>query len=413
MSPANKLRVCLLTETFYPVVGGGESQALALVEGLSAQGHTALVVTRRSDWRLPKREQLDRVAVHRLWPAGEQHLKKWGLLLSAAPALVRLRNDYDVLLVSGFRVLGLPAVLVSKLLRKRCILKADSLGEMSGEFFRGGLAQARLSTSTVPFRLFLSLRNAVLRRADAYVAISETVATELEAGGIDPEKVWRIPNSVDTARFRPVSPEEKLALRRKLGLPERACIVIYTGRLVSYKGLPLLLLVWKDVAAQHDNVYLLLVGPGSLDIHNCEAELRQYIQQEQLENSVRFTGAVRNVEAFLQAADIFAFPTNSEAFGISLVEAMACGLAVVSTAVGGLRDIVRDGQSALVVPPEDGDSLQEALDRLLADAALRQRLGIAARQTVEERYSTETVLQRYVQLIVQAANDRFRNGRKR
>jgi glycosyltransferase involved in cell wall biosynthesis len=225
------------------------------------------------------------------------------------------------------------------------------------------------------------------------------VATELEAGGIDPEKIWRIPNSVDTARFRPVSPEEKLALRRKLGLPERACIVIYTGRLVSYKGLPLLLRVWKDVAAQHDHVYLLLVGPGSLDIHNCEAELRQYVQQEQLEKSVRFTGEVRNVEEFLQAADIFVFPTESEAFGISLVEAMACGLAVVSTAVGGVRDIVRDGQSALVVPPGDMHCLQGALDALLGDSDLRRRLGANAQRWPFERYGTEEVISKYIHLI--------------
>lgn len=399
MNETDKLRVCLLTETFYPVVGGGESQALALVEGLSAQGHIARVVTRRSDWRLPKREQLGMVAVHRLWPAGGQHLKKWGLLLSAAPVLVRLRNEYDVLLVSGFRILGLPAVLASKLLRKRCILKADSLGEMSGEFFRAGLERARLSPSVLPFRLFLRLRNAVLRRADAFVAISEAVAEELIAAGIDPEKIRRIPNSVDTARFHPVSPEEKQVLRRKLGLPERACIVIYTGRLVSYKGIPLLLRVWKDIVARHGDAYLLLVGPGGLDIHNCEAELRQYVQQEQLEGSVRFTGEVRNVEAFLQAADIFAFPTESEAFGISLVEAMACGLAVVSTAVGGLRDIVRDGQNALVVPPGDMSGLKDALDALLVDSDLRRRLGRIAQQCTSERYRTEKITGHYIHLI--------------
>jgi glycosyltransferase involved in cell wall biosynthesis len=399
MNETSKLRVCLLTETFYPVVGGSESQALALVEGLSAQGHSALVVTRRSENRLPKREQLGRVAVHRLWPGGGQHLKKWGLLLSAAPVLVRLRNDYDVLLVSGFRILGLPAVLVSKLLRKRCILKADSLGEMSGDFFRAGLERARLSPSALPFRLFLRLRNAVLRRADAFVAISEAVAEELVAAGIAPEKIWRIPNSVDTTRFHPASPEEKQVLRRKLGLPERACIVIYTGRLVSYKGLPLLLRVWKEVAAQHDDVFLLLVGSGSLDIHNCEAELRQYVQQEQLENSLRFTGEVRNVEEFLQAADIFAFPTESEAFGISLVEAMACGLAVASTDVGGLKDIVRDSMNGLVVPPGDYGRLLKALEVLLVDHALRQRLGAASRHAVEKCYAGQSVLREYLLLL--------------
>ena len=398
MITLNKPRVCLLTGTYYPVIGGGEIQARALVEGLAAQEYRALVVTRRSSTGLLPHERFGAVDVYRLPPAGAAQLKKWGLLFSAGLALLRLRKEYDLIFVSGFRILGLPAVLLGKLLGKRCILKSDSLGEMSGDLFTAGLARVRLSKASLPFRLFLRMRNAVLRRADAFVAISEEVAVELEAGGITADKIWHIPNSVDADLFHPVSDKEQGLLREKLGVPARARVVVYTGRLVSYKGLPLLLRVWKQIAAANDDVYLLLVGSGGLDLHNCETELRQYVAAERLAGSVCFTGGVPDVREYLQVADVFAFPTENEAFGLSLVEAMACGLAVVATCVGGVKDIVEDGYNGLLVPPGDAKRLKAALDMLLDDAALRWRFGAAARQTVEERYTTRQVLRQYIQL---------------
>ena len=80
-----------------------------------------------------------------LAPVGSGQLKKWGLLLSSLPALVRLRDQYDLIFVSGYRIIGLTAVLVGKLLRKPVVLKADSQGEMSGEFFESGLKKFGVS----------------------------------------------------------------------------------------------------------------------------------------------------------------------------------------------------------------------------------------------------------------------------
>jgi hypothetical protein len=86
---------------------------------------------------------------------------------------------YDLIFVSGFRVVGVTAVLLAKLLGKKVILKADSLGEMSGDFFTGGLARFGLRPGSLLFRAFLGLRNRILRRADRFVAISSVVADEL------------------------------------------------------------------------------------------------------------------------------------------------------------------------------------------------------------------------------------------
>jgi glycosyltransferase involved in cell wall biosynthesis len=403
MNRVSNPRICLLTETYRPLVGGGETQARALAEGLAAQGRQIFILTRRHDPALPRQEIMDGALVYRVGPSGAAHWKKWGLLLSVAPALWRLRRRYDLIFVSGFRVAGVTAVLLAKLLGKRVVLKADSLGEMSGDFFAGGLARFGLRPDSIIFRAFLGLRNRILRRADRFVAISTVTADELLAHGVAAEQIERIPNSVDDGRFHPVGPVEKKALRERLDLPLTAVIVVYAGRLVSYKGLPLLLKVWRQIQAQFPAAYLLLVGDGGLDMDNCEAELRRFVAEHQLEESVRFTGGVNDVERYLQAADIFVFPTENEAFGISLIEAMACGLAVMGTAVGGVKDIVADGRNGLLIPPNDEEKLTAVLRQLMMDAPLREQLGGAARQTAQSRYTTASVNDQYAKLFAAIA----------
>ncbi|MEJ2539635.1 MAG: glycosyltransferase family 4 protein [Gemmatimonadota bacterium] len=393
------MRVCLFTETFHPVIGGGETQARLLAEGLTAGGVPTFVLTRRSDAALPSSERVGTLPVVRLRPTGSGQLKKWGLVLSGVPELVRRRRDYDVLLLCGFRIIGLSAVLVAKALGKRVVLKADSQGEMSGAFFTAGLARFGVKPSSFAFRTFLRLRNAILRRGDAFVAITEAVAEELRAAAVSEEEIHRIPNAVDTERFSPAGADEKRALRHRLGLPQDGAIVTYTGRLVTYKGLPLLVDVWSRLRARFPDALLLLVGTGGLDIHACENELRSTVRERGMEGSVRFTGGVENVEDYLKASDAFAFPTENDAFPSSVIEAMTTRLPVITTPVGAIPEIVTDGVNGLLVPAGDGPALETALARVLADPALADALGSAAWSTVQERYSAGGVTARYLELL--------------
>jgi glycosyltransferase involved in cell wall biosynthesis len=150
---------------------------------------------------------------------------------------------------------------------------------MSGAFFIGGLKKLCVNTSSFVFKSFLKFRGNILRRADSFIAISSEVATELKNHGVNPAIIHPIPNSVDTDRFSPVDYSEKLELRKKLGIPLWKKIIIYTGRLVSYKGLPLLLQVWQEIQCKHNNATLLIVGSGGLDIHNCEKELKEFVKK--------------------------------------------------------------------------------------------------------------------------------------
>jgi glycosyltransferase involved in cell wall biosynthesis len=391
--------ICILTETYHPVIGGGETQARALAEGFLTAGHRVSLLTRRSSPQLAAREVIGGVPVQRLGPSGSRHLNKWGLALTAGRALRRGADRFDVALVCGYRVLGIPAVATCRRLGKRSVLKADSLGEWSGDYFRAGLKKVGLRPSFPPFRLAMALRNRRLLRADRFVAISSEIAAELKAGGVPPTSIAHIPNSVDIDRFHPAAADEKCALRRRLGLPEKDPLAIYTGRLVSYKGLPLLVGVWREIAARHPRARLLLVGAGGLDIHNCESELRAFVGRHGLEGQITFVGPVDDVPSWLRAADLFVLPTENEAFGISLIEAMACGLPAVATPVGGVRDILRDGANGLSVEPRDGPGLRTALERLLTDPGLAARLGRQGREDACRKYTAERVVGLYIRLL--------------
>lgn len=391
--------VCLMTETFHPVTGGGETQARVLAEGLRAAGGTVHVVTRLSDAALPRQEIIDGVPVHRIGPSGPGHLRKWGMVLTAFPALIRLRRHYDVILVCGFRVLGIPAVMAGLLLGKPCVLKADSQGELSGRFFDPGLARMGLRHDRFPVRPLVLLRNVLLRRARRFVAMSSVIEREYLEGSIPANRIAVIPNSVDTAKFRPVPPSERGALRQKLGIPAGRPIAVFTGRLVTTKGLPTLLRAWRPVVAAHPDALLLLVGSGGLGLQNCEAALKRYTSENALEGHVHFAGAVDNVNEYLQASDLFVFPTEEEAFGISVIEAMACGLPVVTTGVDGMRDIVRSGVDALLVPPGDDAALARAIRRVLQADDRFGAMAAASMDSVRERYSVNDVVGSYRDLL--------------
>lgn len=392
------MKICIFTETYYPVVGGGETQARLLAEGLITNGHSAIILTRRSDESLRQHENYGDVSVYRLAPVGSGQLKKWGLLLSSLPTLVRLRHQYDLIFVSGYRIIGLTAVLVGKLFRKPVVLKADSLGEMSGGFFESGLRKFGTSRSSLPFRLFLEFRNGVLKKADAFSAISSEIVSEWDSNSVPLNKIHVIPNGVDTDLFAPASAEQKSFLREKLNLPQAAIIAIYTGRLVSYKGLPLLLKVWDEIRCGHENVLLLLAGTGGLDIHNCEAQLHDYTKSAGLEKNVLFLGPVQNIPEYLQAADLFVFPTENDAFPASLIEAMSCGLPIVTTPVGAIKTIIEHQETGLIVQPGDHEQLYEAIRAIVSDKTLAFRLGRAGRQVVQKRYSAGSVIRKYLSL---------------
>jgi glycosyltransferase involved in cell wall biosynthesis len=142
---------------------------------------------------------------------------------------------------------------------------------------------------------------------------------------------------------------------------------------------------------------LLGTGKGSFD--DCEPELRRLAAEPPLAGSLLLPGNVPDPVPWLQAADLFVFPSEYEGFGLSIVEAMAAGLPIVTTPVGAATEVVRPGESGWLVPIADVAALASALGEALAARETWPALGAAGRAAVVERFGMAGVLDRYVELL--------------
>jgi len=395
-------RVLFLTESFHPILGGGEKHIRALGAALVAAGTAASVVTRHAEASWAAEESLDGMRVLRVPPDGPGRAGKYRMVPGALRMLWRERKTFDILVVRGTRVLGLPGLLWGRMLGKGVVLQAEINGEMSGEAYTWGTRFEHGLVARV-VRAIVALRNLLMRDADAFVAMSRAIRDELLAAGVGRERIGLIAHGVDTARYRPAGVTEKASLRARLGLPAEADIVCYTGRMLRGKGLESLVDAVAHLAPRHPRVHLLLVGSGEGQALSVEKDLRLRVERSGLGARVWFAGRVDAVEDYLRASDVFAFPSIYEALGISLIEAAACGLPAVGSRTGGIVDVIEDGVSGLLVEPGDTEALTVALGRLLTDEGLRASMGREAARIVSSRFDFASTVVRYRALFAETA----------
>ncbi len=388
-------RVLLMAETYHPVLGGGEKHTRSLAAGLVRRGFEVDVITRRSSEDLAATEVDQGVTIHRVGAPGKGRGRKFGMIPAAWRAARELTPRSDVLMNGGTRVLALPARLAVAGTRCALVLRPELNGELDGSLALWGRDSRDLDRGLV--YLLARFRNLLLRRTGAVVAISEAIAREALASGFPKRKVHLIPHGIDMSEYAPVSAEEKASRRRELGLPGDKLLVVYTGRLIQGKGLETLFTAMRSLA-DLSAVHLVLVGSGAGQVISIEEKLREAAGEGPLRGRVTFTGRVDNVAAFLQASDIFAFPTLDEALGMAAVEAQACGLPAVASRTGGVPDIIEDGVTGILVAPGDPDALARGLRALVENAELRGRYAEAARRRTQERFAIDTTISRYADL---------------
>lgn len=205
------------------------------------------------------------------------------------------------------------------------------------------------------------------RLADRFIVLSETFRDILHLQyGVPLHKISIIPGAADINRFVPGS--SKLAVRRALRLPEGATTVLTVRRLVNRMGLLQLLDAWKKVSAQFPKAILLIGGRGPL-----RAELESRIADYGLASKVRLLGYIPDEELplYYQAADLFVVPTQAlEGFGLITVEAMAAGLPVMATPVGGNKEILNAFKPELLFKGTGSEDMAEGLLRMLDNRRL-------------------------------------------
>jgi glycosyltransferase involved in cell wall biosynthesis len=368
----------MVIENYLPWTGGTERQLAALAGELQTRHIHVEVMTEQRHPEWPLSEEIAGIQVHRLPYPKVRMLGTVILFFRAAWFLCAYGRRFHVFHVHTVSFLAVLTTLIGRLLGKAIVLKAVGGWELE----RGVLNPVR--RRQLLYRVML----AIVRRAEAWIAISTHLRLAMEAAGIPPEHIVTIPNGVDTDRFAP-SPHER---PRQPGALERPCVV-FVGRLVKEKALPVLLQAWTLVLQQTPGAILEIVGRGPL-----EHDLKMLSARLGLTAAVRFHGYHEDVIPFLQTAHAFVLPSYVEGLSNTLLEAMALELPVVATRISGSEDIVVDGETGLLVPPNDAAALARAVNEILASPARAALMGQQARLRVMQLCGLEQVISAYVQL---------------
>lgn len=221
------------------------------------------------------------------------------------------------------------------------------------------------------------------------IAISQEVAGHLAGDlGVRQECIRLIHNGVDIDRFSLRDEKIRENAREKLGLGQ-APVVGIIARLSEVKGHSYLIEAMKQVLEKAAGARLLIVGEGK-----CAEALRNLVRRLKIENNVSFIPNVADTAGILASMDLFVLPSLQEGLGLSLMEAMASGLAVIGSDVGGIKSLIRHGHNGLLVRPKDIEGLSSAILQLLADEERRISFGNRAREFIRENFSRQDMIAR-------------------
>lgn len=373
------MRICFFSrsDVAHPSSGGMETQGKLLTEGLVKAGHQVIVITTAHPQNLEKeirngveirclKNTPSRVYSQEWWEESVRHFN-----------ILHRGKNFDVVLsqsVSGWGYLkakkqfGIPCVAI-----------------MHGTTFRELKTRWASVSSPLGFLRFLKelsirLWRTVFRwlcwfgKFDAIIAVSEAVRGSLIKNYfLSPQKVFTVYNGVDIEKFE-----------ARNSTPKENKTILYLGRLDRDKGLSLLL---RAVA----NFQLLIVGDGPE-----KTRLEKQAKELGLSDVVEFVGQVPYEETpkYYQAADVFVLPSEAlEGLPMTVIEAMAAGLPVVASRVGGVPEAVIEGETGLLVEPGNVEELSAALQKLLTDDVLREKMGRRAREVAEEKFSQEKMVE--------------------
>ena len=383
--PSRPLRVAMISQGYYPLVGGAERQITAVSQELARRGMEVHVLTRRFPGLAPE-EMISGVYVHRLSAPQPKALASLAFTFNALARIQKLKPD----ILHAHELLSpTTAAVAAGALNKIPVVATIHGGGEIDRLTQKFLGNARL-------QIFRS-------RVDRFIAIDKDIDGQLARRGIPKSLRTWIPNGVDVDHFYPLPDTQKDRLRAELHLPDNP-LVVFTGRLVTLKRIDQLIAAWVAVRPRCPEATLLIIGVGPE-----EAALKQAASNSGLdsENGIRFLGEIQDVAPYLQAADLFVLPSSREGLSVSLLEAMGCGLATVATDVGGNVDLVRHQQTGWLVPG-NGDAdfparLAAAMCQLLEDEPLRDRLGKAGSRQVVQSYSLASVVNRLQELYLDLA----------
>lgn len=338
---------------------GGQQQTLLTVLGLRERGHrTVLVAHPQGELHARASEGVDLVG---LAPRNEIDLAAaWKLsrvLRQYSPKVVHAHDPHAVALAGT----------------------ALSFGALTP-------APPLVASRRVDFHLSgNSFSRWKYRQVARFIAASAAIRDILEEDGIAAADVAIVHDGIDVGRVQRL-PE--LDLHVEFWLPRGVPVIVNVGALVGHKGQKHLLDAMPLVMREVPDVHLVILGEGEL-----RAPLERQLKDLHLERAVRMPGFREEVLSLMKSADLFVMSSVTEGLGSAVLEAMAMGLAVVGTSAGGIPEAVVHGETGLLVPPADPESLAQAIVSLLKDPEQRGRYGAAGRARVTKLFGVDRLVE--------------------
>ena len=338
--------------------GGGEVQVLGLTTYLNHIGHRSVVA---SDPR--------GILSRRLTQAG------------LPASVLTVRNDLDIL--AGVRLRRLVRTEGFQAVHFHTA-RAHALSP-----WLSGLPVKRVVTRRMDYRVRPGLITHLLynKSVDAVVAISQGVQSALQTGGVSSSRIRIISSGIDTARFA-IMADRRAQQRAAQGIAPDEYVVLAVGALAERKGHHTLLQAAAHLRQKGIQPRYLICGDGPL-----RATLESETQTLGLTESVQFLGFCSDIVNYLAVADVLVHVPLWEGLGVAVIEALAAGLPVVASSVGGIPELIEDGHSGLLVPPQEPTALAAAIERVVHNLPWTKTLGGHGQSFVRSHYDVTVMAQ--------------------
>lgn len=374
-----------------PAAGGMKEHVIALSSELVHAGHQVEVATPPDSPTADAARQAG-LQVHPIALVGPLDPVR-DLLAALRLRRIVQAGRFDLVHAHGFK-----AGLVSRLLSMRSDSARSAIVVTAHNhvLFREDVPGTRKAV----YRL---AERAVARRADRYIAVSESIRRELVDGyGLPGDSVSVVHNGVDPAPF--LVQRDRTAARERLGLPGEAVVVGLAARFSAQKGIAHLVDAVPEMlglfGADGRQLVVAVGGSGPL-----EAELRTRAEALGLGGAVRWLGHVESIPEFLATLDVYASPAETEALGIGLIEASLAGLPIVATDVGGVSEVVVEGETGILISPRNSMELARAIHNMLTNPSLARHYGTRAREWCMAQFAPARMLERTLAAYNRAIGD--------
>lgn len=265
---------------------------------------------------------------------------------------------------------------------------ADLMGRLVGRLAGVPIIISSRRNINIGGQLREVINRFTVRLSDVTTAVCDQVRkTEIKQAGVEPERVVRIYNGVEIEKFQQVEKNEIANLKQALSISPDDMVLGMVSSFREQKGYSFLIQAMVEIISAFPRVKLLLVGDGVLREH-----IEKIVKTAGLTNAVIFTGIRRGIPDILSAMDIFVLSSLWEGMPNVVLEAMAAGLPVIATSVGGIPEAVIDGQTGLLVPPGNTGALAKAVIDLLNNPERASEMGLAGKKRADEFFSVSAMI---------------------